>query len=113
MSADDTTPPSTPPSGASASTSPKYATLAKFAESLPATEKVSVYKLHSLVREGRLPVYKLPDLKAACVNVTEARAVLASLSAKGKIRRGYGSFGPDAVVRDLSNVAGQSFEVDQ
>lgn len=112
MSANDT-PSSTSPSGASTPASPKYATFAKYVESQPPSKRVSVYKVHSLARSGRLPVYKLPGIKAACVNVAEADALLASLAAQGKIRRGYGSFGPDAVVRDLSNVAGQSFEVDQ
>lgn len=90
----------------------RYATFAKYVESQPPSKRVSVYKIHSLARSGRLPVYKLPGIKAACLNVAEADALLASLSAQGKIRRGYGSFGPDAVVRDLSNIAGQAFEVD-
>lgn len=88
-----------------------FATFEKFVEGLPPTEKVSVYKLYELARKGELPVYRLPGVKSACVMVTEARTVLASLTAQGKIRRGYGSFGPEAVVRDLSNVIGQDFEV--
>lgn len=113
MSANDTTPSSTPPSGASAPTSPKYATLAKFAENyLGPMEKVSVYKLHSLAREGRLPIYNVADSKGVVVNIAEAQAVLARLSAQGKIRRGYGSFGPDANLKDLSKVALQPGEVD-
>lgn len=91
----------------------EFQTFARYVECLPPAKRVSIYKLHSLAREGRLPVYKLPNVKAACVKVTEADAVLANLTAQGKIRRGYGTFGPDAVVRDLSNVAGRAFEVDQ
>lgn len=88
-----------------------FATFERFVASLPLGERVSVYKLYELARKGRLPVYRLPGVKSACVNVSEARAVLASLTAQGKIRRGYGTFGPDAVVRDLSEVVGQQFEV--
>lgn len=88
-----------------------FATFDRFVASLPLGERVSVYKLYELARKGKLPVYRLPGVKSACVNVSEARAVLASLTAQGKIRRGYGTFGPDAVVRDLSDVVGQRFEV--
>lgn len=96
------------PSPSSSSPNPNaLATIAKLAE----IEKISVDKLNSLVRQGKLPVYKLPNVRAACVKVGEARAILATLTAQGKIRRGYGSFGPDAIVRDLSNVAELDFEV--
>lgn len=90
-----------------------FATLDKFVESLPPSEKISKDKAYSLARQGKLTLYKLPDVKPVCVKIDEARAVLAKLSAQGKIRRGYGSFGPDAVVRDMSKVAGQTFRVDQ
>lgn len=90
-----------------------FATFEKFVESLPASEKVSKDKLYSLARQGKIPLYRLPGVKPACVKVDEARSVLARLSAQGKIRRGYGSFGPDAVVRDLRQVAGQEFKVSQ
>jgi len=93
------------------STAPTFATFEKFVAGLPPSEKVSVHKLYSLAKQGKLPIYRLPGVKPACVKVDEARAVLATLTAKGAIRRGYGSFGPDAVVRDLSKVAGQDFEV--
>lgn len=115
MSTDDTAHSSTPtpsPSSGARSRS-EYQTFARYVEDLPTSKRISVYKLHSLAREGQLPVYKLPNVKASCVKVAEADALLARLTAQGKIRRGYGSFGPDAVVRDLSNVAGQTFEVDQ
>ena len=92
-------------------TAATFATFERFVESLPRSEKVSKDKLYSLARQGKITLYRLPNVKAACVKVDEARSVLASLSAQGKIRRGYGSFGPDAVVRDLSMVAGQDFEV--
>jgi hypothetical protein len=85
---------------------PTYATLARFAE----REGFSVYTAHRYVRQGIIPVYKLPGVKAVCVNVAEARAALAR-APRRKVRPGYGDFGPDAVVRDLSNVAGQDFEV--
>ena len=93
------------------STAATFATLDRFVDTLPSAERVSKDKLYSLVRQGKIPLYRLPDVKPACVKVDEARAVLASLSAQGKIRRGYGSFGPDANLRDLSNVAGQDFEI--
>lgn len=105
MSDSDTTSSGPRPTAASASGSPKYATFEKFVAWLPTSEKVSVFKLYDLARKGSLPVYRLAGTKSACVNIEEARAVLSSLSAQGKIRRGYGSFGPDAVVRDLSMVA--------
>lgn len=89
-----------------------FATLDRFHEMQHPSERVSKDKLYSLARQGKLPIYRLPDIKPVCVKVAEARAVLAALSAQGKIRRGYGSFGPDAVVRDLSKIAGQ-FEVIQ
>jgi hypothetical protein len=85
---------------------PRYATLARFAE----VEGVSVYTAHRYVRQGLFPVYRLPGQKAVCVNLAEARAALAR-APRRKVRPGYGDFGPDAVVRDLSNVAGQDFEV--
>lgn len=88
-----------------------FATFGKFVAGLPPSEKVSVHKIYSLAKAGRLPIYRLPGVKPACLKVDEARAILASLSAQGKIHRGYGSYGPDAVVRDLSKVAGQDFEV--
>jgi hypothetical protein len=93
------------------STGASFATFDKFVAGLPPSEKVSVHKVYALAKQGKIPIYRLPDVKAVCVKVDEARAVLASLSAQGKIRRGYGSFGPDAVVRDLSRVAGQEFDV--
>lgn len=102
--------PSTP-SKSSPNTPAQFATFAKYVERLPPSERVSIYRLHSLAREGRLTVFKLPGVKAACLNVAEADALLRSLSAQGKLRRGYGTFGPDAVVKDLSNVA-SDFEVD-
>jgi hypothetical protein len=40
------------------------------------------------------------------VDAVEARAAVDKLPAK-KARPGYGSFGPDAIVRDLSNVAAE------
>lgn len=88
-----------------------FATFERFVDTLPAAEKVSVHKLYSLAKQGKLPVYRLPGIKPACVKISEARAVLATLTAQGKLRRGYGTFGPDAIVRDLSNVVGQDFEV--
>ncbi|MCU1679016.1 MAG: hypothetical protein JWM93_3774 [Frankiales bacterium] len=93
------------------STNPEFATFERYPECVPHAERVSKDKLYSLARQGKIPVYRLPGRTAACVKVDEARAILANLSARGKIRRGYGSFGPDAVVRDLSKVAGQDFEV--
>ena len=90
---------------------PTFATFERFVDSLSSSEKVSKDKLYSLARQGKIPLYRFANVKSACVNVAEARAVLASLSAQGKIRRGYGSFGPDAIVRDLSKVAGQTFEI--
>lgn len=89
-----------------------YATfpeVARILQSGPPHERVSVHKIYALVKQGRIPVYRLPDRKPAFVKVDEVRGILAKLSAQGKIRRGYGSFGPDAVVRDLSKVAGQHF----
>lgn len=83
---------------------PKFATFEKFVADLPAPEKVSIYKLYELARKGKLPIYKVAATKSAVVNIAEARAVLRDLSAQGKIRRGYGSFGPDANVRDLTKV---------
>ncbi len=82
----------------------KYATFERFVADLPAAEKVSVYKLYELARKGALPVYKVADTKSAVVNIAEARALLRNLSAQGKIRRGYGTFGPDSDVRDLTKV---------
>ena len=88
-----------------------FATFEKYNDCVPPPEHVSKDKLYSLARQGKIPIYRLPGVKSACVKVDEARAILASLSAQGKIRRGYGSFGPEAVVRDLSNVAGQDFRI--
>ena len=90
---------------------PKYATFEKFVAGLPPSEKISVFKVYSLARDGKFPAYRLPNVKSLCVNVDEARAVLAALTAQGKIRRNYGSLGPNANLRDLSNVADQDFEV--
>jgi hypothetical protein len=94
------------PTASSGAAAPTYATLAKFAE----VEGVSVYTAHRYVRQGLFPVYRLPGQKAVCVNLAEARRALAK-APRRKVRPGYGDFGPDDVVRDLSNVAGQDFEV--
>lgn len=85
---------------------PRYATPARFAE----REGFSVYTAHRYVRAGLIPVYKLPGVKGVCVNIAEARAALAR-APRRKVRPGYGDFGPDAVVKDLSNVSGENFEV--
>lgn len=103
MSAADLNPPN----------NPTFATFEKFVAGLPPAEKVSVHKLYSLAKQGKLPIYRLPGVKPVCVKVDEARAVLATLTAQGRIRRFYGSFGENAKLKDLSNVVGQTFEVDQ
>ncbi|SNS11390.1 hypothetical protein SAMN05443665_100152 [Actinomadura meyerae] len=63
--------------------------------------------IRNWIKAGSVPVYRLPGVKAACVDLNEVAAYIAS-----KDRAGYASFGPDAVVRDLSNVADE-FEVEQ
>jgi hypothetical protein len=88
------------------SPNPKFAPLPWFATD----QGVSLYTVHRYVRQGVFPVYRLPGQKGVCVNIEEARAALAR-APRRKVRPGYGDFGPDAVVRDLSNVAGQDFEV--
>lgn len=85
---------------------PTLATLARWAE----LEGFSVYTAHRYVRQGLVTVYRLPGIKAVCVNLAEARAALAK-APRRKVRPGYGDFGPDAVVKDLSNIVGQHFEV--
>ncbi|MCW2929640.1 MAG: hypothetical protein JWM19_602 [Actinomycetia bacterium] len=68
---------------------------------------VSYYTIHDRIKSGKIPVYKLPGQAARCVDLDEVAAYFALHPPKV---RDYGSFGPDARVRDLSNVVAQ-FEV--
>ncbi|HEU5025244.1 MAG TPA: hypothetical protein VFV01_10030 [Spirillospora sp.] len=61
--------------------------------------------IRNWIKAGHIPVYNLPGVKAACVDLDEVAAYMAAQD-----RRGYGSFGPDAIVRDLSKVA-EEFDV--
>lgn len=64
---------------------------------------VSYYTIRKRAKSGDITVYKLPGRRAACVDLDEVARVMAASP-------GYASFGPDAVVRDLSMVA-EDFEV--
>lgn len=77
----------------SALPSRRFATIQKVAE-LNGCHHRTVY---NRIQRGDLTAYKLPGKRGHYVDVAEAEKVL------GK-RQQYGSFGPDAVVRDLSNV---------
>lgn len=60
--------------------------------------------VYNAAKRGDLVAYKLPDKRGHYFDVDEAEKVLSK-------RQKYGSFGPDAVIRDLSNVVGSDFEV--
>lgn len=77
----------------------RFATIQKIA-ALNDCDPGTVY---NYVKRGDLPVFKLPGKRAHYVDVDEAAQVLSK-------RQKYGTFGPDAVVRDLSNVVAD-FEV--
>jgi hypothetical protein len=80
----------------------RYATIAR-----AATEHgVTHHTVRNWISKGYFPVYRLPGQVGACVDLDEVAAALARLPA-AKARPGFGSFGPDAIVRDLSNVAEQ------
>ena len=53
--------------------------------------------------KGELAAYRLPGKRGHFVDINEAREVISK-------RQQYGTFGPDAKVRDLSNVVAD-FEV--
>jgi hypothetical protein len=83
----------------------RYATIARAAQE----HGVTHHTIRNWIGKGHFPVYRLPGQSAACVDLDEVAAALAKLPA-AKARPGFGSFGPDAKVRDLSNIAEQ-FEV--
>jgi hypothetical protein len=85
----------------------RFATLYRAAQEFG----VSHYTIRNYIIKGYFPVYRLPGVKGACVDINEVREALVNLPA-AKARPGYGSFGPDAVVRDLSNVVAD-FEVER
>lgn len=60
--------------------------------------------VRNYVKRGELVAYRLPGKKGHFVDLDEAKALI------GK-RQQHSTFGPDAVVRDLSNVVGGDFEV--
>ena len=66
---------------------------------------VSYATIRNYIKRGKVPVYHLPGRRGACVDLDEVAAYIAS-----KGRADYSSFGPDAIVRDLSKVA-EEFEV--
>jgi len=80
-------------------------TLTKAAEEIG----VSYRTFYNYAKRGWFAVYKLPGETQACVELNEVRVALAAK--KSQARTNYGSFGPDAVVKDLTNVA-QAFEVE-
>lgn len=59
--------------------------------------------VYNKIKRGELTAYRLPGKRGHYVEVSEARAALSR-------RQKYGTFGPDAVVRDFSNVVAD-FEV--
>lgn len=73
---------------------------------LPEREKVSIYQLRRAIADGDPTAYKVAGVKGVCVKFNETRAALNRLEAQGRLRRGYGTMGEKAVVRDLSNVVG-------
>ncbi|MBD8870931.1 MerR family transcriptional regulator [Nocardioides donggukensis] len=77
----------------------RFATIPKVAE-LNQCDPGTVY---NRVKKGDLPVFKLPGKRGHYVDVDEAAKVLSK-------RQKYATFGPDAVVKDLSNVVAD-FEV--
>lgn len=77
----------------------RFATIRRAAEDNGVSYETGV----NYIKRGKLPAYKLPGKRGHYVDLDEAAQVL------GK-RQKYGTFGPDAVVRDLSNVVAD-FEV--
>lgn len=59
--------------------------------------------VRNYIRRGDLTAFRLPGKRGHFVDLDEAREVLSR-------RQQYGTFGPDAKVRDLSNVVAD-FEV--
>ncbi|MGY2700774.1 hypothetical protein [Nocardioides sp. HB32] len=62
--------------------------------------------VYNRIKSGDLAAYKLPNRREHVVEKEEALSVLTK-------RQRYGSFGPDAVVHDLSNVVGVDFVVEE
>lgn len=52
------------------------------------------------VSKGLIPAYRMPGVKAALIDIDEADAILDSLPAT-KVRKDFGSLGPNADVRTL------------
>lgn len=80
---------------------PRFATLHRAAKE----HGKSYATIRNWIKAGHVPVYKLPGVKAACVDLDEVAAHVAA-----QARADYSSFGPDATVRDLTKVAAE-FEV--
>ena len=65
---------------------------------------VSYGSVRNRIRSRDLTAYRLPNRRGHFVDLDEARAVF---SQRGR----YATFGPDAKLKDLSNVLGADFEV--
>lgn len=77
----------------------RYATIRRAAEEFGVTH----HTIRNYIKRAYFPVYRLPGVKDACVDINEVRVALDRLPA-ARARLGYGSFGPNAKVVDLSNV---------
>jgi hypothetical protein len=77
----------------------RFATIQKIA----ALNECDPGTVYNKIKRGELTAYRLPGKRGHYVDVNEAAQVL------GKRQR-YGTFGPDAKVRDLSKVVAD-FEV--
>ena len=73
-----------------------YATLAQAAAHRGCTRQT----ITNYVRNGYMPVYRLPGSKDVVVNIREMDARLATLP-PGTIRDAYKTFGPNADIRPL------------
>lgn len=77
----------------------RFATIQKVA----ALNECDPGTVYNKIKRGDLTAYRLPGKRGHFVDVDEAGKVLSK-------RQKYGTFGPDAKVRDLSNVVAD-FEV--
>jgi transposase len=77
----------------------RFATIRRAAEASGVSYETGV----NYIKRGELTAYKLPGKRGHYVDLDEAEKVFTK-------RQKYGTFGPDAKVRDLSNVVAD-FEV--
>lgn len=79
----------------------RFATIERAAKE----QGVSHFTIRDRIKKRRITGYRLPGQKGVCVDLDQVAAEFDAHPA-----RGYGEFGPDADIKDLTKVAAE-FEV--